>query len=135
MKKRFIAALATVVVAASFAVVLGGGASASPKQQKLTDVTLQLKWVPQAQFAGYYVALDQGYFAEEGFDDVEIVPSGGDIVPQDALIAGDVDFDTAKEVASLIPPVPGGVGPMTIACLLENTLTLACRKHGVPVPT
>ena len=49
-------------------------------------VKLQLQWLPQAQFAGYYVALDQGYFEEEGFDDVEIVPSGGDIVPQDALV-------------------------------------------------
>ncbi|MGN9422023.1 ABC transporter substrate-binding protein, partial [Enterococcus faecium] len=38
------------------------------------------------------VALDQGYFQEEGFDKVDVVPSGGDIVPQDALVAGDVEF-------------------------------------------
>jgi len=38
-------------------------------------------------------------------------------------LVGDVDFDSAKEVASWITPVPGGVGPMTIATLLENTLT------------
>ncbi|MDQ1174478.1 NitT/TauT family transport system substrate-binding protein [Microbacterium testaceum] len=61
----------------------------------LTSVKLQLQWLPQAQFAGYYVALDKGYFQEEGFDDVEVVPSGGDIVPQDALVAGDVDFAVA----------------------------------------
>ena len=60
--------------------------------EPLTSIKLQLQWLPQAQFAGYYVALDQGYFEEEGFDDVEIIPSGGDIVPQDALVAGDVDF-------------------------------------------
>jgi methylenetetrahydrofolate dehydrogenase (NADP+)/methenyltetrahydrofolate cyclohydrolase len=37
-------------------------------------------------------------------------------------------------VASAITPVPGGVGPMTIACLMRNTLTAACRITGVPVP-
>ena len=63
--------------------------------EPLTSIKLQLQWLPQSQFAGYYVALDQGYFEEEGFDDVEIVPSGGDIVPQDALVAGDVDFAVA----------------------------------------
>ncbi|MFF0909835.1 ABC transporter substrate-binding protein [Microbacterium enclense] len=61
----------------------------------LTEISLQLQWLPQAQFAGYYVALDQGYFEEEGFDSVEVLPSGGDIVPQDALVAGDVDFAVA----------------------------------------
>lgn len=44
---------------------------------------------------------------------------------EDGLICGDVEFDRAKEVASYITPVPGGVGPMTITTLLENTLTLA----------
>ena len=46
-------------------------------------------------------------------------------------LVGDVDFDSALEVAGAITPVPGGVGPMTIACLLHNTLTAACRQHGV----
>jgi methylenetetrahydrofolate dehydrogenase (NADP+)/methenyltetrahydrofolate cyclohydrolase len=49
-------------------------------------------------------------------------------------LVGDVDFDAAKEVAGAITPVPGGVGPMTIACLLANTVTAACRQAGVPVP-
>src|SRR5688572_10801077 len=69
----------------------GGGEDFEP----LTSITLQLQWLPQAQFAGYYVAQEQGYFEEEGFDEVEIVPSGGDIVPQDALVAGDADFAIA----------------------------------------
>ncbi len=63
--------------------------------EPLTSIKLQLQWLPQAQFAGYYIAQDQGYFEEEGFTDVEIIPSGGDIVPQDALVAGDVDFAIA----------------------------------------
>ena len=49
-------------------------------------------------------------------------------------LVGDVDFDSAVEVAGAITPVPGGVGPMTIACLLLNTLTAACRQHGITVP-
>ncbi|NMG44156.1 bifunctional methylenetetrahydrofolate dehydrogenase/methenyltetrahydrofolate cyclohydrolase FolD [Aromatoleum toluvorans] len=49
-------------------------------------------------------------------------------------LVGDVVFDSAVEVAGAITPVPGGVGPMTIACLLLNTLEAACRQHGLPVP-
>jgi len=49
-------------------------------------------------------------------------------------LVGDVDFDGAVQVAGAITPVPGGVGPMTIACLLLNTLEAACRQHGLPVP-
>lgn len=49
-------------------------------------------------------------------------------------LVGDVDFDAASRVAGAITPVPGGVGPMTIACLLANTVTAACRAHGLPEP-
>ena len=49
-------------------------------------------------------------------------------------LVGDVRFDEAVKVAGAITPVPGGVGPMTIACLLVNTVTAACRQHGVAVP-
>ena len=49
-------------------------------------------------------------------------------------IVGDVDFEAAREVAGAITPVPGGVGPMTIACLLANTLTACCRANGLPEP-
>jgi len=49
-------------------------------------------------------------------------------------LVGDVDFDAVKSVAGAITPVPGGVGPMTIACLLQNTLTAACRQNGLPDP-
>ena len=47
---------------------------------------------------------------------------------------GDVAFDEAVKVAGAITPVPGGVGPMTIACLMLNTLAAACRAAGAPVP-
>ncbi|MCG6888849.1 MAG: bifunctional methylenetetrahydrofolate dehydrogenase/methenyltetrahydrofolate cyclohydrolase FolD [Gammaproteobacteria bacterium] len=49
-------------------------------------------------------------------------------------LVGDVEFDSAVKVAGAITPVPGGVGPMTIACLLHNTLQQACRLNHVDVP-
>ncbi|MCZ6524206.1 MAG: bifunctional methylenetetrahydrofolate dehydrogenase/methenyltetrahydrofolate cyclohydrolase FolD [Alphaproteobacteria bacterium] len=49
-------------------------------------------------------------------------------------LVGDVAFDEAQGIAGAITPVPGGVGPMTIACLLRNTLIAACRQAGVAMP-
>jgi methylenetetrahydrofolate dehydrogenase (NADP+)/methenyltetrahydrofolate cyclohydrolase len=49
-------------------------------------------------------------------------------------VVGDVDYAPVCAVAGAITPVPGGVGPMTIACLLLNTLLAACRRHGLPDP-
>ena len=49
-------------------------------------------------------------------------------------IVGDVDFVEASKTAGAITPVPGGVGPMTIACLLLNTLRAACAQKGLPAP-
>jgi methylenetetrahydrofolate dehydrogenase (NADP+)/methenyltetrahydrofolate cyclohydrolase len=56
-------------------------------------------------------------------------PEGG------TRLVGDVEFSSASKVASAITPVPGGVGPMTIACLLENTLQQACRIHQIDSST
>ena len=50
-------------------------------------------------------------------------------------LVGDVAFEEAAQVAKAITPVPGGVGPMTIACLLSNCVKAACRQHGLPPPT
>ena len=49
-------------------------------------------------------------------------------------LVGDCDYASCAEVAGAITPVPGGVGPMTIACLLANTLTACCRANGLPEP-
>ena len=56
-----------------------------------------------------------------------------DGTPKTKLV-GDVDFAEAVEVAGAITPVPGGVGPMTIACLLRNTLVATCRQNGIQPP-
>ena len=49
-------------------------------------------------------------------------------------LVGDAEFSSCSEVAGAITPVPGGVGPMTIACLLVNTLVACCRKYGLSEP-
>jgi len=49
-------------------------------------------------------------------------------------LVGDVEFNEAEKVAGAITPVPGGVGPMTIACLLHNTLIATCRKNSLEIP-
>ncbi|KAA0686660.1 bifunctional methylenetetrahydrofolate dehydrogenase/methenyltetrahydrofolate cyclohydrolase FolD [Azospirillum brasilense] len=54
--------------------------------------------------------------------------------PGKSKLVGDVAYDEAVKVAGAITPVPGGVGPMTIACLMLNTLAAACRAAGAPVP-
>jgi methylenetetrahydrofolate dehydrogenase (NADP+)/methenyltetrahydrofolate cyclohydrolase len=56
------------------------------------------------------------------------LPDGG------VRLVGDVDFEGARRIARWITPVPGGVGPMTIACLIGNTLLAACRRRGLPDP-
>src|SRR5690242_18651102 len=60
---------------------------------------------------------------------INLIAAGGK-----SRIVGDVHFAEAQEVAGAITPVPGGVGPMTIACLLTNTLRAACMQTGVPAP-
>jgi methylenetetrahydrofolate dehydrogenase (NADP+)/methenyltetrahydrofolate cyclohydrolase len=59
------------------------------------------------------------------------IPAEGD---RKSRVVGDVAFAEAVEVAGAITPVPGGVGPMTIACLLANTVAATCRKLGIPAP-
>lgn len=66
-----------------------------------------------------------------GINRVEVDP---EISSKGYKIVGDVDFESAKSKAGFITPVPGGVGPMTIACLLANTLTACCRTNGLPEP-
>lgn len=57
-----------------------------------------------------------------------VTPQGG------SRVTGDVDFAAISRIAGAITPVPGGVGPMTIACLLRNTVIAACRRRGLPDP-
>ena len=78
--------------------------------------------------------LVRGYWIKPG---ATVIDVGVNRVPREGgktRIVGDVAFAEAREVADAITPVPGGVGPMTIACLLLNSLRAACAQKGLPAP-
>ncbi|MES2907142.1 MAG: bifunctional methylenetetrahydrofolate dehydrogenase/methenyltetrahydrofolate cyclohydrolase FolD [Pseudomonadota bacterium] len=79
----------------------------------------------------------QGDWIKQGASVIDVginrLPSTGEHGSKGKLV-GDVDFESAKNRAGAITPVPGGVGPMTVACLLANTLTAACRRAKLAAP-
>jgi NitT/TauT family transport system substrate-binding protein len=83
--KRKLAVLAAVTMMVAMA------CSSAATKAPLTKVRLQLQWVPQAQFAGYYAAVDQGFYAAEGLD-VQILPGAVDIVPATVVAGGNAEF-------------------------------------------
>lgn len=92
-----------------------------------TDVTIQLKWLPQAQFMGYYVAQAQGYYDEVGLK-VTITPGGGDISETTAVNNGTVDFGVTW-VANLTSANAGGMDLLEIAQVYQRSgLELVYKK-------
>lgn len=84
-----------------------------------TSVSIQLKWLPQAQFMGYYVALKKGYYKEVGLD-VTIIPGGGDIGETTAVYTGQVDFGVTW-VSNLIAANAGGMDLLQIAQVYQRS--------------
>ncbi|HIZ08406.1 MAG TPA: ABC transporter substrate-binding protein [Candidatus Eubacterium avistercoris] len=84
-----------------------------------TDVSIQLKWLPQAQFMGYYVALDKGYYKDAGLN-VEIVPGGGDISETTAVNNGTVDFGVTW-VTNLVSANAGGMDLLEVAQIYQRS--------------
>lgn len=97
-------------------------AGTSGSANGMTPVRLQLQWLTQAQFAGYYAALAEGFYADEGLD-VEILPSGGDVVPQDALANGEVDYAVAW-VPKVLGSIEQGADIVDVAQIFERSATL-----------
>jgi NitT/TauT family transport system substrate-binding protein len=89
MKKKSV--VGALILLAVCAAAIAGTASASPSSAKLTKVTLQLKWVPQAQFAGYYAASLKGFYKAQGLD-VTLKNGGPNIVPETVVASGQADF-------------------------------------------
>ena len=138
IRRGLVAASSIAVASLTLAACAGSGApeesdTADGDFTPLSSIKLQLQWLPQAQFAGYYLAQEKGYFEEEGFDDVEIIPSGGDIVPQDALVAGDADFAIAWVPKVLGTLEASGVELTDIAQVFQKsgTLQVSWKDSGV----
>ncbi|SSC66854.1 ABC transporter substrate-binding protein [Ciceribacter selenitireducens] len=113
--------------------LLAGAVSLTAMQAAAAEkVTLQLKWVTQAQFAGYYVAKDKGFYEEEGLD-VEIKPGGPDIAPPQVLAGGGADVIVDWMPSALatrekgVPLVniaqPFKASGMMLTCLKETGIT------------
>lgn len=102
------------------------GGLAKPEK---TQVSIQLKWLPQAQFMGYYVALDKGYYDEVGLT-VNIVPGGGDISETTAVNNGTVDFGVTW-VSNLIAANAGGMTLLEVAQVYQRSgLVLVYKKDN-----
>ncbi|MBL8572944.1 MAG: ABC transporter substrate-binding protein [Hyphomicrobiaceae bacterium] len=116
---------------AATAMTIGFGAAAAQAQEK---VTLQLKWVTQAQFAGYYVAKDKGFYKEAGLD-VTIKPGGPDIAPPQVIAGGGADVIVEWMPAALAAREKG-VGLVNIAQPFKRSgMMLTCRKDtGIKSP-
>ncbi|MEL6750797.1 MAG: ABC transporter substrate-binding protein [Pseudomonadota bacterium] len=123
--------LATFAAAAAIAIAAPAIAWADGHSNK---VTLQLKWVTQAQFAGYYVAKDKGFYEEEGLD-VEIKPGGPDIAPAQVLAGGGADV-IVDWMPSALATREKGVPMVNIAQPFKSSgMMLTCRKEtGIATP-
>ncbi|WP_258062932.1 ABC transporter substrate-binding protein [Rathayibacter sp. AY1C6] len=129
------AAFAAVVLALTGCSASGGSDPGSDSGSGgLTPVTLQLQWVAQAQFAGYYAALDQGYYEDEGLD-VTIAEGGGDIVPQDVLASGDADY-AISWVPKVLGSIEQGAGITDVAQIFERSATtqISFKDKGITSP-
>ena len=102
--------------------------------QAADKVTLQLKWVTQAQFAGYYVAKDKGFYEEEGLD-VEIKPGGPDVAPPQVIAGGGADV-TVDWMPSALATREKGLALVNIAQPFKSSgMMLTCRKDsGITSP-
>ena len=116
------------VTGAMFAAFAAGGAWAAD------DVTLQLKWVTQAQFAGYYVAKEKGYYDEEGLN-VTIKPGGPDIAPEQVIAGGGADVIVDWMPAALAAREKG-LALVNIAQPFKSSgMMLTCLKEsGIATP-
>ncbi len=114
--------------------MLAGAMSLAALQAMAADkVTLQLKWVTQGQFAGYYVAKEKGFYEEEGLD-VEIKPGGPDIAPEQVIAGGGADV-VVTWMAAALAARDKGVGLVNIAQPFKKAgMQLVCPADG-PVKT
>lgn len=108
--------------------------SAPTASVALTSVSLQLQWVTQAQFAGYYVALEKGWYREQGLD-VAIHAGGPDLSPVDLVAAGIRDFGTAL-LADLTISIQNGQKVIGLCQIQQDNgiLLLSKKGSGIRVP-
>jgi NitT/TauT family transport system substrate-binding protein len=112
----------------------GGGAAGGGNCDSIDSVKFQMQWYIQAQFAGYYAAQDQGFYADQCLD-VELVEGGVDIVPQQPLADGQVDFAVAW-VPKALATREAGANIVDIAQVFQRsgTLQVSFLDKGITTP-
>jgi len=112
---------ALALVAAGAFVLAACNATPAATTAAKTPIKLQLQWFPQAQFAGYYAALDKGYYAEEGLD-VTILPGAVDIVPATVVAGGNAQFGISW-VPRMLAPRESGADVQVIGQVFQRSAT------------
>lgn len=140
MKKRLVAAAAAVLALGLTACSTtpqassGGGAAPTSAAGGATPVKLQLQWVTQGQFAGYFAAVDQGFYSKRGLD-VDILEGGVDIVPQTVLAQGQADYAIAW-VPKALASREQGAGITDVAQVFQRsgTYQVSFADKGITAP-
>ncbi|MEZ4620592.1 MAG: ABC transporter substrate-binding protein [Caldilineaceae bacterium] len=131
LKARWMISLLVLLLILTACVAPGGapapagsaeGDVAGKASADLIPVRLQLQWVTQSQFAGYYAALDQGYYADEGLD-LTILEGAVEIVPQQVVAAGEAEFGIAW-VPKMLASREQGADLVNIAQIFQRSGTL-----------
>ncbi len=122
------------VVLAAAVMVVAAGCSSGGGGGELTKVRLQLQWFPQAQFAGYFAALDQGFYKNEGLD-VTILPGGVDIVPATVVAGGNAEFGISW-VPKMLASRESGADVQVIGQVFQRsgTLQVSWKDAGITTP-
>lgn len=106
-------------------------AAEKPASGKLDKVTLQLKWLPQSQFMGYYLAKAKGYYEAEGID-IEILPGGSDIIPEQQVYNGVADIGVTW-VSSLMKYQSQGWGLVQVGQVFQKSAMLLVSKASAGI--
>jgi NitT/TauT family transport system substrate-binding protein len=130
-RRRWAPLIALVAVFAMVATACGGDEGGDGE---LTPINLQLQWVTQSQFAGYFAAVDQGFYEDEGLD-VTILQGAVDIVPQQVVASGQAQFGLAWVPKALVSNEEGA-GLVNIAQVFQRsgTLMVSWADSGITTP-
>ena len=151
MRRRSMALFAAVAVALAACSSGGGAATSAPASEvpsasapsgsasasapaELKPIRLQLQWFPQAQFAGYFAAKDQGFYADEGLD-VTILPGAVEIVPATVVAGGQAEFGISW-VPRMLAPRESGADPVVIGQVFQRspTLQVSFKDKNITAP-
>ena len=151
MRRRSMALFAAVAVALAACSSGGGAATSAPTSEvpsasapsesasasapaEMKPIRLQLQWFPQAQFAGYFAAKDQGFYADEGLD-VTILPGAVEIVPATVVAGGQAEFGISW-VPRMLAPRESGADPVVIGQVFQRspTLQVSFKDKNITAP-